>query len=324
MSAPRLHPHLSAALDTAFPGRPVHEVTPLTGGRSGATLIAFVVDGAPYVAKRHAGLAPGDPERAAREIACLRIASERGVAPRLRHADARTGVTIMDRVAGTPLRPTPADPTQLERVAATLRRLHDGPPFPRGPALMDVLRSLDARCAALAGVGLPADLVRTVDELTRGGGPHAPAAPCHRDLNPNNVLVTVDRVHFVDWATAGAGDPFIDLAQLGVFAFPRPEQREALLEAYLGRPASDGERARAHVARVIALAFYAAAFLVGARLGGPPPADDGPVPLAELRAALGAAPERTHPGTVAAALLHEMRETRREAHVHIAAKIPEP
>ncbi|WP_437591553.1 phosphotransferase [Sorangium sp. So ce1000] len=309
MSAPELHPDLAAALEAAFPGRPVEDVISLSGGFSGAALIAFVVDGAPYVAKRFA-LDPSDPERAAREIACMRVASERGVAPRLHHADARTGVTIMDRITGTPLRPT-RDPTQIERVAEALRRLHDGPPFPRGPSRMDFLRFLDAQCAALAGVGLPAELVRMVAELERVSAPHAHAAACHRDLNPNNVLVTADRVVFVDWTTAGAGDPFVDLAQLGVFATPRPEQREALLEAYLGRPANDDERARARLARAIALAFYAASFFFGAaRVGGPPPEDDEHRPLAEVLAAFGAAPERTHPGAVAAALL---RETHREA-----------
>ncbi|WP_437716255.1 aminoglycoside phosphotransferase family protein [Sorangium sp. So ce448] len=310
MSAPELHPDLTAALEATFPGRPVQDVTSLSGGFSGAALIAFVVDGAPYVAKRFA-LEPSDPERAGRESACMRIASERGVAPRLLHADARTGVTIMDRIAGTQLRPT-RDPAQIERVAAALRRLHDGPPFPRSPSRIDFLRSLDAQCAALAGAGLPAELVRTVVELERVSAPHAHAAACHRDLNPNNVLVTAERVYFVDWTHAGAGDPFIDLAQLGVFACPRPEQREALLEAYLGRPANDGERVRAGLARAIALAFYAASFFfVAARLGGPPPEDDASRPLAEVLAAFGAAPERTHPGVVAAALLREMRQEAR-------------
>ncbi|XXX79341.1 phosphotransferase [Sorangium sp. So ce134] len=312
MSPPELHPDLSAAIEAAFPGRPAEDRTSLSGGFSGATLLAFSVDGAPYVAKRCA-LDPGDPGRAAREIACMRVASERGVAPRLRFADARTGVTVMDRIAGTPLRPA-RDPALLERVAATLRRLHDGPPFPRGPSRKDLLRSLDAQCAALAGVGLPAELVRAVDELERASAPHAHAAPCHRDVNPNNVLVSADRVYLVDWTTAGAGDPLVDLAQLGVFACPRPEQREALLEAYLGRPPSDGERARARVARAIALAFYAAGFFVGgARLGAPPPADEEPRPLAEVLAAFGAAPERTHPGVVAAALLREMRQETQDA-----------
>ncbi|KYF96607.1 hypothetical protein BE17_36520, partial [Sorangium cellulosum] len=51
-SGPELPPDLSAALAAAFPGRPVRDVTSLSGGLSGATLIAFVVDGAPYVAKR--------------------------------------------------------------------------------------------------------------------------------------------------------------------------------------------------------------------------------------------------------------------------------
>lgn len=307
MSTSELHPELAAAIEAAFPGRPVEGVTALSGGFSGANLIAFVVDGAPYVAKRHV-TAPGDAEQAAREITCMRLASERGVAPRLRHADTRTGVTIMDRIAGAQLRPTPGDTALLERVAATLRRLHEGPPFPQSPGLMEFLRFVEAQCTARGGARLPEELVRTVDELAQLSAPHAHEAPCHRDLNPNNVLVTADQVYFVDWTTAGAGDPFVDLAQLGVFAFPRPEQREALLEAYLGRRASDDERGRARVARVIALGIYAAGFLfAGAIRGLQPPADEEPLPLMEALAALGAAPERTNPGAVAAALLREMR-----------------
>ncbi len=236
----------------------------------------------------------------------MRIASERGVAPRLHHADARTGVTIMDRIAGTPLRPT-RDPAQIERVAAALRRLHDGPPFPRSPSRMDFLRSIDAQCAALAGAGRqPSSCARSSSSSVRA--PHAHAAACHRDLNPNNVLVAAERGTSWTGPTRARGDPFIDLAQLGVFACPRPEQREALLEAYLGGPRTMAS-ARGRALRAVALAFYAASFFfAAARLGGPPPEDDASRPLAEVLSAFGAAPERTHPGVVAAALLREMRQ----------------
>jgi Ser/Thr protein kinase RdoA (MazF antagonist) len=172
---------------------------------------------------------------------------------------------------------------------------------------MLIVRTLQRRYATIAGEGFPAALVRTLEELAPLTTQHAHAAPCHHDLNPNNVIVTPDRVYFVDWDTAAAGDPFIDLAQLGVFAFPTAEQRVALLDAYVGRRPTDEERARSVVARVIVLAVYAAAFFhvhaqthrAAARAPG--------VPFARMLSALGASRERTDPGAVAASLVIEMQ-----------------
>lgn len=300
-----------SALRAAFGTAPIEELAPLGGGLSTSTLFSFTAGGAEYVLRK------GDAERAPHAIACMRIASERGVAPRLHYADARTGVAIMDRVSGAPLgRSTLAAPTRREAVAATLRRLHHGPAFPRGPDRMDILRGLDRQHAAATGHGLPVILLRTVEELAACTAGHAHAAPCHNDLNPNNVLVTPDRVYFVDWDTASAGDPFIDLAQLGVFAFPAPDQRHALLEAYVGRRPTDEEHARAVVARVLALAFYAAAFfMVRARIAGPPARAEA-VPLAQLLRELATSRERADPGAVAASLLLEMQ---RESAAHAFA-----
>jgi aminoglycoside phosphotransferase (APT) family kinase protein len=294
---------LSAALRAAFAGRAIDDLKPLGGGLSRSMLLAFTVDGEPYVLRRCA-----DVERAPRAIACMRIASELGVAPPLRYADERTGVAIMARVVGAPLGPSAAgDPALLKRVAATLRRLHDGPAFPPGPAAALIVRALDDRYSAAAGEELPAQLLRTVAELAGCTARYARTAPCHHDLNPNNVLVTSDRVYLVDWDTAGAGDPFIDLAQLGVFAFPTPKQRDALLDAYLGRRPTDEERARSIIARVIVLAVYAAAFLhvhaqthrAAARAAG--------VPFEELLVTLGASRERAAADVVGASLLLEMQ-----------------
>jgi aminoglycoside phosphotransferase (APT) family kinase protein len=118
--------------------------------------------------------------------------------------------------------------------------------------------------------------------------------------------VTPERVYLVDWDTAQQGDPFLDLAQLGVFAFPAPAQRDALLEAYLGRPATAQERGRAIVARALVLGIYAAAFfLVHARLTRAPSRAKG-VPLPELFAQFAVARERVEPGLVAASLFAEM------------------
>ncbi len=240
----------------------------------------------------------------------MQIASDRGIAPRLCFADALTGISITDRVSGAPLGPNAPDPTRLHKVAATLRRLHQGPAFPRASTVVGILRIMQTQMLAAAGEALPGDLLRAADEIAARTGRYAESAPCHNDLNPNNVLVDGDRILFVDWDTACAGDPFVDLAQLGVFAFPRPDEREALLEAYLARRPTVEDRARATLARVTALAFYAAAFFLVRAISGAPRVEAESVPLAEPLQTIKTARERTDPGTLAASLLLEMQRER--------------
>ena len=293
---------VSAALQAVFGDAAIDELALMSGGLSGAMVLSFAVDGAEYVLRR------GVVARAPRELACMRIASDRGVAPRLHHADAETAVVIMDRV-GAPLgRSGPGDPRRVERVAATLRRLHEGPAFPRTDSLTDMLRFFEKQMIARSGEGFPAEITRTLEEVTPCLARYAETAPCHNDLNPNNVLEANERIFFVDWEVAGAGDPFVDLAQLGVFAFPQLEQREALLEAYLARRPSEEEAARAAVARVVALAAYAAAFFMVRSFSGAPRSLAAPLSFSELRATLAASRERADPGVVAAALQLEMQK----------------
>lgn len=290
------------ALHEAFGGEPILDLAVLKGGLSGSSLFSFTVAGSAYVLRK------GDVRRAPQELACLQIASERGVAPRLRHADARTAISIMDRVPGGPLgRGSPLDPQRLHRIASTLRRLHEGPVFPRAATVAQFIRFFDGALRERGAGGLPDHLLTTVDAVAPVIARYAETAPCHNDLNPNNILVTEEQVFFVDWEMACAGDPFFDLAQLGVFAFPGPDERASLLEAYLARRPTAEEEARAVVARVMALAFYAAAFTFArAMAGGAGPAA-APVSLAELLQTLGRSRERADPALVAASLLLEMQ-----------------
>jgi aminoglycoside phosphotransferase (APT) family kinase protein len=299
---PALPDGAPAALHAVFGDAPIEELEIMRGGQSGATLLSFKVDGAGYVLRKSAA------GRALREIACMQIAADRGVAPRLHHADQETAITIMDRVAGAPLgRSATRDPRRIEQCATTLRRLHDGPAFPPSAPLLDMLRFLEAPMIARTGAGLPAELFRTIEGVMPCLARYANTAPCHHDLHPNNVLEAEGRIFFVDWEIAGAGDPFIDLVQLG-FAFPAREDREALLETYLGHRPDEEERARETVARVVVLAFYAAAFFhVRSRSGATGPVAE-PVPLAEAMRTFATSGERADIGLVASSFLFEMKQ----------------
>jgi len=308
-----LPPEVARVLRDAFGHSDAEDLCVLKGGRSGAMLLGFTVAGARWVLRRPDPARPDHEPRAIREIACARIGSERGVAPPLRHADAATGIMIVERVEAAPFgRAAWTKEQRISRVAEALRRLHDGPPFPKGPSPMALLRKLDDALRAQGSDRLPESLVRTMGELSRSTARFAEKAPCHNDLNPGNILEGNDRAYFIDWENACAGDPFLDLGQLGVFAFPLPDDRGRLFEAYLGHPPGEEDRARAVVARVMALGFYAAAFLqamvirgLGTRLTA------APLPMTELLALLATQGERASAEVVAVSLLGE---TGRAAH----------
>lgn len=298
---PTLPADAEAALRAHFGDAPVESLAPLGGGLSRALVVAFTVGGHDYVLRR------SHPEQAPRGLSCLRIAAARGVAPPLHYADDRTGLSISDRVHGEALgRDQSLAPSRVERVARALRRLHDGPAFPAGPTLAGILDFFESHLTALTGRGLPPELIDVLGAVSPCVKRFASAAPCHLDLNPNNVIETATEVFFVDWDTAGAGNPFVDLAQLGVFALPAPAERNALLAEYLGRAPNDAETARATLSRVAVLGCYAAAFLhVRALTGAPMPSGDVP-PWSEMLRVAGAERERTPPGALAVSLLREM------------------
>jgi aminoglycoside phosphotransferase (APT) family kinase protein len=304
-----LPPEIARVLRDAFGEEPVLDVSVLDGGRSGATLLSLRVAGVGYVLRRADPTRPAHALRSARELACMKIASEHGVAPKLAYVDVASSISIMERIQAMPFgRSPPARRQRIERVARTLRKLHEGPPFPKGLDVAGMVRHVDEVLRARAREGLPEPLVRTMGELASLTARFAETAPCHNDLNPGNILEAEDAVYFIDWETAGASDPFVDLAELGVFAFPTTEDRGTLLEAYLARDPSDEERARTMIARVMALGFYATAFIHGmAMIRVPPSVDAAALPMAEIVARLGSAAEPPAAEIVAASLLREMR-----------------
>jgi Ser/Thr protein kinase RdoA (MazF antagonist) len=133
-------------------------------------------------------------------------------------------------------------------------------------------------------------------------------APCHRELNPGNVIVTGDSAFFVDWDAAGQGDTFLDLAELSVFEPPNLALREQALALYLGRAPSAEESARATLARVHALGFFATVSMYAAvHTGRPWNESTKTLPMVDLLMQMGASVEGALFDTMAMSFLDEMR-----------------
>ena len=145
-------------------------------------------------------------------------------------------------------------PETLERVAASLRRIHDGPPI---PGLFVPLRIVEAYRALAAARGVPippeyelaAAIGRRI-ELACLASPLEPR-PCHNDLLNANFIDDGVRIRIVDWEYAGMGDPFFDLGNFSINHELTPEQDAHLLRAYDGGEPRPGRLARLTLMRVV-------------------------------------------------------------------------
>ncbi len=144
-------------------------------------------------------------------------------------------------------------PETLERIATSLRSIHDGPPI---PGLFVPLRIVEAyrALAAARGVRIPheyelaAEIGRRI-ELACLANPVEPR-PCHNDLLNANFIDDGTRIRIVDWEYAGMGDPFFDLGNFSINHELTPDEDAHLLTVYGGDARSD-HLARLTVMRVV-------------------------------------------------------------------------
>ena len=194
-------------------------------------------------------------DRAA-ELAATRAAHEAGVAPEVAAfvEDPQCLVTVF-----VPGRPVDAarlrSPDTMASVAAALRRVHDGPPFPVPFSPFRLVEDYRGHVLARGGEVPPeyadaAALAARIEPVMTGAG-HAPV-PCHNDLLTANFIDGGDRLWIVDWEYAGMGDRFFDLGNMAVKNGFAAEDEERLLAAYLGEAPSAAQLASLRLNRLMA------------------------------------------------------------------------
>lgn len=285
---------MDRALTAAFGPSVVTSMSPVTGGMSGAALFRVGVDGDDYLLRLEP---PGDAFRDPfRGHACMRIAAEASLAPRLRYTSADDGVAIMDFIGERPLGAARGGDrgALLFELGRLVGALHATPPF---PTLMDYLDGLEALIGSLHRHGLlpPDDITPTLEAYGALATAYRRLAPdlvsSHNDINPRNVLYDGQRLWLVDWESAFLADRYVDLAAvIGFFARDAVEEH-ALLHAYFGAPATEAQQARLYLARQISHVFYGVMLLSAAAAerpaAGEPEGAGGPS-LAEIHRALAA------------------------------------
>jgi len=261
-----------SALVATFGASPVPVLQPVTGGAS-ALIYRIEVAGRPYLLRLESLQRDEvrDPQRA---YLCMRRAVDAGIAPAVHHADPVAGIAILDFLAARPLSDYPTGPDGLARDLGTLAaRLQATQTFPSVaidyPAMLASLFDR-VQASGLFVAGL-LDRHREGFERIREAYPwdDRSLVSSHNDLHPENILFDGERLWLIDWETAHANDPLLDVAVLTMFLAASPNLEEALLCAWLGRAPDEALRARLILMRQLARIFYACASALHAATAEP-------------------------------------------------------
>jgi thiamine kinase-like enzyme len=126
----------------------------------------------------------------------------------------------------------------LGQIAATLRRLHEGPSVQATFSAFGIVEMYRENASWL-GVELPEAFDwswQRAEEMRAALAADPPAqCLCHNDLLNANFLLEAGRLLIVDWEYAGMGDPFFDLANFSTNHDLSEDDDRTLLRAYLGR-----------------------------------------------------------------------------------------
>jgi hypothetical protein len=260
---PATQARAAQAIAEAFPDLPVQSLEPLHGGLSGSPVYKLIVDDRAWVLRiimEHTLL--NDPVR---QLICLRLAGEQGIAPHVQYANIEQGLSISAYIAHTPAVPElRRSPDLVAQFGDLLRRLHAGPAFPE---FLGAFQMIEGGLAQLAtrGVVLPRltqQVLAGYETVKLALQPHLVSAPCHNDLNPANVLYDGQRLWLVDWEGACMGDPMFDLAGLIHWFTFDPRQEATLLQAYFQRIPTEPELAKLTLMKHVSWWFYAIVFLL--------------------------------------------------------------
>jgi hypothetical protein len=264
-------PAVARALKDAFGVTEFEDIRMMTAGLSPALVFRVVLRGCPYllriVTNTDATAGPGRGDQT-HHFACMRLAAEAGIGPRVWYTSTEDRVSITDFVDARPLSAEEA----FVRLPATLRTLHALPPFPKAKAgnYFDMVDGFIARLAKSLPESLTWELSELYSRVARVYPRHDESdwVSCHNDLKPENILFDGDRVWLVDWEAAFLNDRYVDLAVVANFVVNSEADEQLYLQKYFGESAGEYRLARFFLMRQVMHIFYAMAFLSLAAAAG--------------------------------------------------------
>ena len=166
-------------------------------------------------------------------------AAATGVSPRILEYLEEWSVMVLEFIDGETMSPERLRETSMPpRIAASLHRLHAGPPFLHD---FDMFRITDRYLGIVAGrdVRIPGgfrDRMDTVADIERVLAVNAqPHVPCHNDLLAENYIDDGRQLWIIDFEYSGNDDPCFELGDTAQECGYDRDQKAALCAAYFGR-----------------------------------------------------------------------------------------
>ncbi|GAB4198635.1 MAG: hypothetical protein OHK0022_18220 [Roseiflexaceae bacterium] len=250
------------AVRQTFPEAQAKALTVLHGGLSGQLVLRLDVAERAYVLR--VSVAPEVVQGPQAHFAAMEIAAAQGIAPRVHYTDAQAGICITDFIASQPVGLALRQPEQQAQLATMLRRLHSGPAFPTQADIFAYLQGIQAQLAG-AGVTPPGWVQSYLQQFAAVEAalrPHLTSAPCHNDVNPNNLLFDGERLWLIDWEAAAMNEPMLDLSNLLYWFALEPAQEAAFLRAYYGTEPDERQRAKLTLMHQVTRCFYTLMFML--------------------------------------------------------------
>ena len=253
---------VARALREAFGVTRFEDIRTMTDGLSSALVLRVVVRGCPYllrvIVNTDPAVGPGRGDQT-HHFACMQLAADAGIGPRVWYASPEDKVSITDFVEA---RPFPAAEAAV-LLPAAIRALHALPPFPSARTV-NYLAAVDGFVRRFEAAKILPE--SEASELFQGYARLASVYPrhgsdmvsSHNDLNPKNILFDGYRVWLVDWEAAFLNDRYLDLAVVANFVVMNDAQEEAYLRTYFAEVAGEYRRARFYLMRQLAHVAYAA------------------------------------------------------------------
>jgi aminoglycoside phosphotransferase (APT) family kinase protein len=245
-------------------------ITRIAAGLSGAHVYQVEVAGRRFVLK--IASLHEEPEDWHSAVAIQRLAAEAGLTPEVVHVvddDQRAVLTrfVADRGFPAFYRNPATHADALIALGATVRRLH-ALAIPAGARRRDPREFLAEIWRRIgAEFVVPAFVVAAVKRALETAPPpgERPAVLSHNDLNPSNLVYDGTGITVLDWAVAGTGDPFYDLATLALFLRMDEATCLRLLAAYEGGASAAAVPERLMYTRRLVAALAGSASLLMAR-----------------------------------------------------------
>ena len=248
------------ALLRAFNTADVSDISPVAGGLSAAPVFKITVNKEAYILKL--GSTQGIVNPVAEPYVNMEIAANAGIAPPLYYLNAVDALSITKFIEHKSLRAVFTSPdVLLEKLAKTIRSIHEMPQLPKENSLWSIVESLIQQVRETPmGTNTVFEDFFEYYEIIRLYYPwdDKDTVSSHNDLNPGNILCDGKRIWIVDWDAAHRNDRYVDLA-ISANSFVRSESQEKLfLEAYFGDELNSYKSARFFVMRQICRLIYAA------------------------------------------------------------------